>query len=103
MSAEELMLLNCGTGEYSWESPGPQGDFTGSTYAESEAPILWPPVAKSQLVQKNSDAREDWRQKEKWVTMMLPSFTDSMDMSFSNSRDSGGQRSLACYTLWGCR
>ena len=28
LSAEELMLLNCGVGEDSWESPGEQGDPT---------------------------------------------------------------------------
>ena len=28
VSAEELMLLNCGVGEDSWESPGLQGDQT---------------------------------------------------------------------------
>ena len=26
LSAEELMLLNCGAGEDCWESPGQQGD-----------------------------------------------------------------------------
>ena len=28
LSSEELMLLNCGVGEYSWESLGLQGDPT---------------------------------------------------------------------------
>ena len=28
LSAEELMLLNCGVGEDSWESPGLEGDPT---------------------------------------------------------------------------
>ena len=31
MSAEELMLLNCGVGENSWESLGLQGDQTGQS------------------------------------------------------------------------
>ena len=30
--------------------------FTGRTDAEAEAPILWPPDAKSQLTGKDSDA-----------------------------------------------
>ena len=59
LSAEELMLLNCGVGEDSCESPGLQGDptspfkgdqsrvFIGRTDAEAETPILWPPDAKS--------------------------------------------------------
>ena len=59
LSAEELMLLNCGIGEDS-ESPldckeiqavHPEGDqfweFIGSTDAEAEIPIFWPPHAKS--------------------------------------------------------
>ena len=37
--------------------------FIGSTVAE--APIIWPPHVKSQLVGKDADARTDWREKEK--------------------------------------
>ena len=33
--------------------------------AEAEAPILWPPDAKSQFIGKDSDAGKDGRQKEK--------------------------------------
>ena len=36
--------------------------FIGRT--DAEAPILWPPDANSQLIGKDSDAGEDWRQKE---------------------------------------
>ena len=39
--------------------------FIGRTDAEAEAPILWPPDAKSQLPGKDPDAGKDWRQKEK--------------------------------------
>ena len=53
------MLLNCGVGEDSCESLGLQGDppvhpkgdqswvFIGTTDAEAETPILWPPHTKS--------------------------------------------------------
>ena len=34
---------------------------------DAEAPILWPPDAKSQLIGKDPDAGEDRRQKEKRV------------------------------------
>ena len=34
---------------------------------DAEAPILWPPDAKSQLIGKNSDAKKDWRQREQGV------------------------------------
>ena len=59
LSTEELMLLNCGVGEDSWESLGLQGIqpvhpkgyqswiFIGRTDAEAETPILWPPDAKN--------------------------------------------------------
>ena len=33
--------------------------FTGRTDAEAEAPILWPPDAKSQLTRKAPDAGKD--------------------------------------------
>ena len=42
--------------------------FLGSTDAEPETPILWPPHAKSCLIGDNSDARIDWRQEEKGPT-----------------------------------
>ena len=38
---------------------------TGRTIAEAEAPALWPPDVKSQLIGKESDARKDWGQEEK--------------------------------------
>ena len=41
--------------------------FIGKIDAETEAPILWPPDAKSQLIGKDPDAGKDWRQKEKGV------------------------------------
>ena len=37
----------------------------GWTVAEAEAPIVWPPDAKSRLTRKYPDAGKDWRQKEK--------------------------------------
>ena len=42
--------------------------FFGSTDTEAEAPILWPPDAKSQLIRKDPDAGRDWRQEEKGMT-----------------------------------
>ena len=36
--------------------------FTGRTDAETEAPIFWPPDAKSQLTGKDPDAEKDWKQ-----------------------------------------
>ena len=72
------MLLNCGVGEDSWKSLELQGSnqswhpkgnqswiFIGRTDAVAEAPILWPPDAKSWLISKDPDAGKDWRQEEK--------------------------------------
>ena len=50
----------------------PQGNqswiFIGRTDAETEAPILWPPDANSQLIGKDPDAGEDRGQEKKGVT-----------------------------------
>ena len=39
--------------------------FIRRTDTEAEAPILWSPDRKSQLIGKGPDAEKDWRQKEK--------------------------------------
>ena len=39
--------------------------FIGRIDDEAEAPILWPPDAKSQLTGKEPDAGKNWRQEEK--------------------------------------
>ena len=77
LSAEELMLLNCGVGEDSWESLDckeiqpvySKGDwswvFFGRNNAKAETPVLWPPHVKSWLIGKDSDAGRDWGQEEK--------------------------------------
>ena len=42
--------------------------FTGRTDAKAETPILWPPHAKSWLIEKDPDAGRDWGQEEKGAT-----------------------------------
>ena len=42
--------------------------FIGSTDAEAETPILWPPDGKNWLTGKDPDAGKDWRQEEKGTT-----------------------------------
>ena len=68
------MLLNCGVREDSWESTGLQEIkpvnpkqrqlwiFIRRTDSEAEAPILWPPDAKSRLIEIDYDGRKDRRQ-----------------------------------------
>ena len=56
--------------------------FLGSTDAEAETPILWPPDAKNRLLRKDPFAGKDGRQ-EKGTTEdeMLGGITNVMDMS----------------------
>ena len=76
--------------------------FNGRTDAEAEAPILWPPDAKNQLIWKDPDAGKDWRWKEKGMTEdeMVDGITDSMDVSLSKFWIGDGQGSLACCSPW---
>ena len=50
----------------------PKGDqswvFIGSTDAEAETQILWPPHVKSLLIGNDPDAGRDWGQEEKGTT-----------------------------------
>ena len=43
-------------------------DFFGRNDGKAEAPVLWPPHAKSCLIGKDSDAGRDWGQEEKGTT-----------------------------------
>ena len=43
-------------------------DFFGRNDAKAEAPVLWPPHAKSGLIGKDSDAGRDWGKEEKGMT-----------------------------------
>ena len=63
--------------------------FIGSADAEAEAPVLWPPDAKSQLIRKDPDAGKDWGHEEKGMTGWdgLDGITDSMDMGLSKHQE----------------
>ena len=80
--------------------------FSGRTDAEAEAPILWPPDAKNQLIGKDPDAGKDWRQEEKGTTEdeMVGWHHWLNGHEFEQTPgDSEGPGSLVCCCLWGLR
>ena len=116
LNTKELMLLNCGVGEDSWESLGLQGvptspfwrrlvlGFIGRTDAEAETPILWLPHAKSWLIGKDPDAGRDWGQEEKGTTEdEMAGWHHRLDRHESEWTPGvgDGQGGLACSDSWG--
>ena len=116
LSAEELMLLNCGVGEDSWESLELQGDKTSQSWKKSVLNIHWKywcwswnsntlaTWCKELTYWKDPDAGKDWRWEEKGMT------EDEMvgwhhllgRNEFEQAPGVGdGQRSLAHYSPWG--
>ena len=80
--------------------------FIGRTNAEAEAPILWPPDAKSWLTGNDRDAGKDWKQEEKGTTdnKMLGWHPRLNGHEFEQGPGDGeGQGSLVCCSPWGHR
>ena len=77
--------------------------FIRRTDAEAEAPIFWPPDAKSQLIRKDPDAGKGWRQEEKGMTedeMVGWNHCLSGYEFEQASGDGDGQGGLACCSPW---
>ena len=80
--------------------------FTGRTDALAEAPVLWPPDAKSWLIRKDPNAGKDWRQEKKGSTD-----DEIVEWHFQLDRHEckytrgvgDGQGSLVCYNPLGCK
>ena len=79
--------------------------FIGRT--DAEAPILWPPDAKTQLTGNDPEARKDWEKEEKGVTEdemvgwhhSCPWFNGhEVEQTPGHSERQG---SLACHSPWG--
>ena len=68
LSNEELMLLNCGVGEDSWESLGLQGDPTSPFWRRSVLGVLW----KEWCWSWNSNTfTTSWEELTYWKILML--------------------------------
>jgi len=87
----------------------PKGDqslvFFGRNDAKAEAPIHWPPHAKSWLIGKDSDAGRDWGQEEKGTTEdEMAGWHHQLDGCESEWTPGvgDGQGGLACCDSWGC-
>ena len=92
------------------KSVNPKGDqswiFIAKTDAEAEAPILWPPDAKSWFFTKDPDVGKDWRLEEKGPTKdeMVGLHHWLNTHEFEQALEDGeGQGSLACCSPWGRR
>ena len=96
LSTEELILLNCNVGEYSWESLGLQGDQTSQSQRKSILNIHWKDwcwswnsntlatqrtgsLEKTLMMGKIEGRRRRGRHRIRW----LDGINDSKDMSLS--------------------
>ena len=117
LSAKELVLLNCGVGEDSWESLGLQGDPTSPSSRKSVLGVYW----KDWCWSWNSNILATWCEelihwKRPWCWKGLGA-GEGDDRGWDgwmasptrwtwvwvNSGFGDGQGGLACCSSWGCK
>ena len=75
--------------------------FLGRLVMETETPILWPPDAKSRLIGKDPDAGKEEESAEDEMAKQYHQLNGhDLEQTLGNS---GEQRSMACYSSWGCK
>ena len=79
--------------------------FIGWTNVEAEAPILWPPDARSWLIKTDPDAGKDWMQEKGMTEDKKVGWHHQLDgREFEQALGDGeGQGSLVCCSPWGLR
>ena len=77
--------------------------FIGRTDADAEAPILWPPDAKSQLTGKDPDAGKEWRQEKGMTENEMIEWHHWLNRhEFEQALGYGEEQgSLVCCSQWG--
>ena len=101
LDCKEIKPVNEINGNLVWNS---MLNRNGRTDIEAEAPILWPPDAKNQLIGKDTDAgpqfegrRKRRRQRMRW----LDGFSNSRDMNLSKIRKVVKDREARCAAVCG--
>ena len=76
--------------------------FTGRIDAKAEALILWSSDAKSQLIGKDPDPGNDWKQEKGMIEDMVGWYHQLSGCEFEQTLGDGeGLVSLACCNPWG--
>ena len=95
--SQSLVKAHAHWGNQSWI-------LIGTTDAETVAPLLWPPDAKSWLIGKDPDAGKDWGQEEKGATEdeVVGWHHRLNGHEFEQAPGDGeGQGGLGCCSPWG--
>ena len=79
--------------------------FIGTTDAEAETPILWPPDAKNWLIWKDPDAGKDLKQEKGMAEDKMVGWHYWLNgHEFEQTLGVGdGQRGMVCCSPWGCK